>query len=201
MDERSLILESQKGDIDSFNRLVLAYQNIVYSQAYRVMGEPNAADDATQETFISAFNKISTYRGGSFKAWLLRIVTNACYDELRRRKRRPTVSLTPQDSQGEPIESPNWLIDTNETPEETAERSEIREAIEYCLRNLPEEFREIILLVDLQGLDYRETSNVTGKPLGTVKSRLARARERMRECLFQFGELLTSTYRFVHESK
>jgi RNA polymerase sigma-70 factor (ECF subfamily) len=201
MDERSLILESQKGDIDSFNRLVLAYQNIVYSQAYRVIGEPNAADDATQETFISAFNKISTYRGGSFKAWLLRIVTNACYDELRRRKRRPTVSLTPQDSQGEPIESPNWLIDTNETPEETAERSEIREAIEYCLRNLPEEFREIILLVDLQGLDYRETSNVTGKPLGTVKSRLARARERMRECLFQFGELLTSTYRFVHESK
>ena len=87
MDEKSLIKDAQKGDLDSFNRLVLAYQNIVFSQAYRMMGEAEAADDATQDAFISAFNKIGTYRGGSFKAWLLRIVTNTCYDELRKRKR------------------------------------------------------------------------------------------------------------------
>ena len=89
MDETRLIQDAQHGDIDAFNRLVLAYQDMVYNQAYRVMGEPFAADDATQEAFISAYRKIKTYRGGSFKAWLLRIVTNACYDELRRRKRRP----------------------------------------------------------------------------------------------------------------
>jgi RNA polymerase sigma-70 factor (ECF subfamily) len=200
LDEKSLIREAQNGDLDSFNRLVLAYQNTVFSQAFRMMGEAEAADDATQDAFISAFNKISTYRGGSFKAWLLRIVTNACYDELRRRKRRPTVPLNPISRSDESIESPDWLIDLGETPEEAAQRSEIREAIENCLHSLPVEFREIILLVDLQGLDYRETSTITGRPLGTVKSRLARARFRMRECLNQFGELLTSTYRFVGES-
>jgi len=200
MDEKSLIMEAQKGDLDSFNRLVLAYQNMVYSQAYRMMGEPDSADDATQEAFISAFNKIRTYRGGSFKAWLLRIVTNACYDELRRRKRRPTVSLFPQNSQDDQNESEGWFPDPGEMPEEAAQRSELREAIESCLKKLPVEFREIILLVDIQGLDYKETSTVAGLPLGTVKSRLARARFRMRECLNQFGELFTSAHRFVGES-
>ena len=200
MDEQSLIQDAQKGDLDSFNRLVLAYQNIVFSQAYRMMGEAEAADDATQDAFISAFNKIGTYRGGSFKAWLLRIVTNTCYDELRKRKRRPTIPLNPKNSSDEPVESPNWLIDSSETPEDAVQRSELREAIENCLHNLPIEFREIILLIDIQGLDYRETSTVTGRPLGTVKSRLARARLRMRECLNQFGELLNNTYRYVGES-
>jgi RNA polymerase sigma-70 factor (ECF subfamily) len=93
MDEVELIQYAQKGDLDAFNRLVLAYQDMVYNQAYRVIGESDAAEDATQEAFISAYRKIHTYRGGSFKAWLLRIVTNACYDELRRRKRRPTTPL------------------------------------------------------------------------------------------------------------
>jgi len=200
MDEKLLIVEAQKGDLDSFNRLVLAYQNMVYSQAYRMMGEPDSADDATQEAFISAFNKIRTYRGGSFKAWLLRIVTNACYDELRRRKRRPTVSLNPQNSQDAQTEFPGWFTDPGEMPEEAAQRSELREGIESCLKKLPVEFREIILLVDIQGLDYKETSNVAGLPLGTVKSRLARARFRMRECLNLFGELFTAAHRFVGES-
>ena len=97
MDEIALMQFAQQGDLDAFNRLVLAYQEMVYNQAYRVMGEPDAAEDATQEAFISAYRKIHTYRGGSFKAWLLRIVTNACYDELRRRKRRPTTPLEPTD--------------------------------------------------------------------------------------------------------
>jgi RNA polymerase sigma-70 factor (ECF subfamily) len=89
MDEPALILDAQRGDLDAFNRLVLAYQTPVYNLAYRIMGEGDAAADATQEAFISAYKHLGHYRGGSFKAWLMRIVTNAGYDELRRRKRRP----------------------------------------------------------------------------------------------------------------
>ena len=77
MDEAGLIQAAQQGDLTAFNRLVLAYQDLVYNQAYRMMGETEAADDATQDAFISAFKHIRSYRGGSFKSWLLRIVTNA----------------------------------------------------------------------------------------------------------------------------
>ncbi|MFM8322850.1 MAG: RNA polymerase sigma factor [Chloroflexota bacterium] len=101
MDEAGLIHDAQGGDLDAFNRLVLAYQDLVYTQAYRMMGEPAPAEDAAQDAFIAAYRKLDTYRGGSFKAWLLRIVTNICYDELRRRKRRPTTPLEPTDSDDE----------------------------------------------------------------------------------------------------
>ena len=89
MDELALIYAAKQGDLEAFNRLVLAYQDILYNQAYRVLGEQAAADDATQEAFISAYKNLNSYRGGSFRGWLLRIVTNACYDELRGRECRP----------------------------------------------------------------------------------------------------------------
>ena len=182
MDEVELIQYAQKGDLDAFNRLVLAYQDMVYNQAYRVIGEPDAAEDATQEAFISAYRKIHTYRGGSFKAWLLRIATNACYDELRRRKRRPTTPLEPVDEFDEEIESPRWLADTGEAPEDTALRAELSEAIQNCLNDLSHDFRTVVILVDIQGMDYSEAADIMGTPLGTIKSRLARARRGMRQC-------------------
>ena len=80
MDETGLIQDAQGGDLEAFNRLILAYQDRVYNQAFRVLGEYQSADDATQEAFISAYKSIRSFRGGSFRAWLLRIVTNACYD-------------------------------------------------------------------------------------------------------------------------
>jgi len=200
MNEIALIEDAQRGDLDAFNRLVLAYQDMLYSQAYRMMGEKYAAEDATQEAFISAFKKINSYRGGSFKAWLLRIVTNACYDELRRRKRRPTTQLEPVNDENEPVESPVWLTDPGESPEQAAQRSEIRAALELCLQRLPIDFRAVVLLVDIQGLDYIEAASVIGRPLGTVKSRLARARVRMQDCMNNFGELLPTPFRLVEES-
>ena len=199
MDEIALIQDAQKGDLDAFNSLVLAYQDMVYYQAYRMMGEPEAADDATQEAFISAFRNMGSYRGGSFKAWLLRIVTNACYDELRRRKRRPTTPLEPLDDHEEEIESPYWMIDSGESPEEAAQRTELANAMQDCLDDLPPDFRAVVILVDMQGLDYSEASKSMGKPLGTVKSRLARARLRLRDCLQGFWELLPAKYRLVDE--
>lgn len=201
MDEAGLIKDAQRGDLDAFNRLVLTYQDRVYNQAYRVLGNHQSADDATQEAFISAYRKLSSFRGGSFRAWLLRIVTNACYDELRRQKRRPTTALEPVDENDEEIESPYWIADPGELPEEQAVRSELGNAIQECLNQLSNEFRMVVVLVDVQGLDYQEASEVIGKPLGTIKSRLARARYQMRDCLQAFWELLPHSMRLETSDK
>ena len=200
MDEISLIRDAQAGDLEAFNRLILAYQEMVYNQAYRVIGESDAAEDATQEAFINAYRKIHTYRGGSFKAWLLRIVTNACYDELRRRKRRPVTALEPTDDYDEEIESPHWLADPGEAPEDFTMRAELSEAIQHCLDELSDDFRTVVVLVDIQGMDYAEASDVMGTPLGTIKSRLARARRGLRQCLQGVRELLPTAFRLENEA-
>ena len=201
MDETALILAAQKGDLDAFNRLVLAYQDLVFNLTYRMMGEMAAAEDAAQEAFISAYRNLGGFRGGSFKAWLLRIATNACYDELRRRQRRPTTPLEPLDDDDDEIESPAWLADPAETPEQAAERQQLNEAIQACLAGLSAEFRSVVVLVDIQGLDYEEAAQAIHKPVGTVKSRLARARQRLRDCLQGVGELLPASFRLVEESE
>jgi RNA polymerase sigma-70 factor (ECF subfamily) len=195
MDEQAVIQAAKDGDLDSFNCLVSTYQDLVFNQAYRMMGEEEAAADAAQEAFISAYRNLNTYRGGSFRAWLLRIVTNACYDELRRRKRRPATPLEPLDDTGEEVESPAWLADPDGTPEDQAERAELAGAIQNCLDGLPADFKAVVVLVDVQGLDYTEVSQALGSPLGTIKSRLARARLRLRDCLQGFGELLPANFR------
>jgi RNA polymerase sigma-70 factor (ECF subfamily) len=199
MDEIALIQSAQKGDLDAFNRLVLTYQDLVYNQAFRMMNDPDTASDATQEAFISAYHHIKSYRGGSFRAWLLRIVTNACYDELRRRKRRPSIPLEPLDDAGEEIESPAWIADPSASPEESLEQAQVASAIQGCLDGLPDEFRAVVILVDVQGFDYYEAAQAIGKPLGTIKSRLARARLKLRDCLQDFWELLPSAMRLQIE--
>ena len=190
-----MIQAARGGDLDLFNRLVLAYQDLVYNQAYRMIGEEESADDATQNAFISAYNHLGSFRGGSFKAWLLRIVTNACYDELRRRKRRPTIPLEPLDDAGEEVESPSWMVDPADRPEELVQRVELQNAIQHCLDKLPDDFRSAVVMVDVQGLDYSEAAESIGTPIGTIKSRLARARLRLRDCLGGFAELLPSGVR------
>jgi RNA polymerase sigma-70 factor (ECF subfamily) len=199
MDEAQMIRYAKEGDLDAFNRLVLAYQDMAYNLAYRMMGDPAAADDVTQEAFISAYRKLDMFRGGSFKAWLLRIVTNASYDELRRLKRRPTTPLEPIGSDNEAFESPEWLKDESESPEEAALRVELNTAIQNCLEGLSPDFRAVVVMVDLQGMDYNDAADVIQKPLGTVKSRLARARVKLQECLRAFGELLPAAFRLEGE--
>jgi RNA polymerase sigma-70 factor (ECF subfamily) len=199
MDLKDQIKNSLKGDLDSFNQIVLEYQNLVYNQAYRIIGEPDAAEDAVQEAFISAYRKLHTYRGGSFKSWLLRIVSNACYDEFRRRKRQPVAPLYPENQNGNETESVSWLEDTEEKPEEFVLRNELSEAIQICLDRLEFEFRTIVVLVDLQGMDYASAAKVIDCPLGTVKSRLARARRNLKDCLQGFRELLPVEFRHLGE--
>jgi len=199
MDEPALIQEAQRGDLNSFNTLVLTYQDILFNTALRIMGDQDSAADATQEAFLSAFRAIKSFRGGSFKAWLLRTVTNACYDELRRQKRRPTTPLEPELDDGEEMETPRWLADPSMSPEEEAEAEELEHAIQHCLDELPVEFRAVVVLSDVQGMDYKEVALAVRVPLGTIKSRLARARLRMRECLQSFWELLPATFRLEEE--
>jgi len=201
MDEPALIHDAQKGDLEAFNRLVLAYQDYLYNAALRIMGDDALAADATQEAFISAFRGLNSFRGGSFKAWLMRTVTNACYDELRRQKRRPTIPLEPAADDDEEIESPRWLADSSMSPAEKFEADELEHAIQHCLEDLPVDFRTVVVMADLQGMDYAEVAIVSRVPLGTIKSRLARARLRLRECLQGFGELLPASFRLESESQ
>jgi RNA polymerase sigma-70 factor (ECF subfamily) len=199
MDESALIHSAQRGALDAFNTLVLAYQDMLFNTALRILGDDDLAADATQDAFLSAFRGLNTYRGGSFKAWLLRTVTNACYDELRRKKRRPTTPLEPESADGEDMETPRWLADPALTPEQSAEAAELEHAIQHCLDNLPVEFRTVVVMADLQGLDYTEVAAAIRAPLGTIKSRLARARLRLRECLQGYRELLPAAFRLEGE--
>jgi RNA polymerase sigma factor (sigma-70 family) len=164
MDEPALIHDAQSGDLDAFNRLVLAYQDVAFNTALRILGEDNLAADATQEAFISAFRGLTSFRGGSFRAWLLRTVTNACYDELRRRKRRPTVPLEPIAEDDEEIETPRWLADPGMSPEEQFDAEELEHAIQHCLNALPTDFRTVVVLADIQGLDYSDPAGHHQKP-------------------------------------
>lgn len=199
MDEPALIQSAQRGELEAFNTLILHYQDMVFNTAVRILNDEDLAADAAQEAFISAFRSIATFRGGSFKAWLMRTVTNACYDELRRQKRRPTTPLEPDTADGEEMDSPKWLADPNMTPDQLSEADELEHAIQHCLDALPTEFRTAVVLADIQGMDYTEVASASKVPLGTIKSRLARARLRLRECLRGFEELLPSSFRLESE--
>ncbi len=199
MDEDALITRAQGGDLEAFNRLVLSHQDALFNAAVRILGDDELAADATQEAFVAAFRGLNGFRGGSFRAWLMRTVTNACYDELRRRKRRPTAPLEPEGHDGDDVESPRWLVDPELSPEQQAEAAELEHAIQHCLENLPLEFRAVVVMADLQGLDYTEVAAAIRAPLGTIKSRLARARLRLRECLQDFAELLPAAFRLQQE--
>ncbi len=199
MDDLTLVKDAIQGDLDAFNRLVLAYQDMGFNLAYRMLGDSALAEDATQDAFLSAYKHLNTFRGGSFKAWVMRMVTNTCYDELRRQHRRPTTALEPVNEDEDEIESPGWLADGKPTPEESIETSELDQAIQHCLGTLTPEFRSVVILVDVHGMDYDEVASTVNTPLGTIKSRLARARLRMRDCLQGYGELLPSFLRHDRE--
>jgi len=194
MDEQALVAAARRGDTQAFNKLILTYQTLVYNVAYRMLHDQDAAADATQEAFISAFHAMHNFRGGSFKAWLLRIVTNACYDQLRVVQRRPTSSL--EDMLVDPDHS-MMLTDYAELPEDYAVRQDLGRAIQQGLDGLPPDQRATVILSDIQGLSYEEIAQATGVSLGTVKSRLSRGRARLRDYLQHEQELLPKRYRLT----
>lgn len=192
-DEAQLIGDSQRGDVRAFNLLVERYQVRVYNLCYRMLNDPDAAADVTQETFISAYRNLKRYRGGSFAAWIMRIATNGCYDQLRIRQRRPTSSIDALLDDDEE-RAPRQFEDPGESPDERSMRNELADEIQRSLDELDDDQRLAVIMSDIQGFSYDEISSATGWPLGTVKSRLSRGRAQLRSIL-QRGELLPARYR------
>ncbi len=198
VDENTLIMAATRGDLDAFNQLVCLFQDNVFNTAFRMLGSYDAAEDITQKAFISAYRSIKTFRGGSFRSWLTRTAINACYDELRRQKRRPVVSID-SDPEEDGLTSEYWLNDPSPSPSQRAEMAELQSAVQHCLQELPLDFRTIAVLADVDELNYDEISRITSVPMGTVKSRLARARRKLRDCLVGFWELLPLDLRQKYE--
>ena len=191
--ESALITAALRGNMTAFNSLVLHYQDRIYSLAYRILGESESAADAAQDAFIAAYRRLDSYRGGSFRAWLYRIATNTCYDELRRLKRRPVTAI--EDLPGADADDGPPLPADTATPEQAAQQAELARAIEHCIADLQTDQRAVLVLSDVEGLSYQEITDITGATLGTVKSRLSRARAAVRNCLGNVQELLPSMYR------
>lgn len=181
--KETLIQQAANGDLDAFNQIVLIYQDMAYNHAHSLTVDPAVAEDATQESFIKAFQAIKSFRGGSFRSWLLRIVTNTVYDMLRRSSRHPVQPLFPEDDNGEELDSAPWLADTNPSVHQVIEQKEVARMLYHMLDELPDAYRSVINLIDVHELGYEEAAQALNLPLGTVKSRLARARIQMQKKL------------------
>ncbi len=198
MDEALLIAASREGRVEAFNALVERYQGLVYNVAYRMLGNADAAADVTQEAFLSAYEGLGRFRGGSFRAWLLRIATNVCYDQLRARSHRHQDSLEGMLETGDDL---GLAADPRLSPESFALSAELLAAIGEGLKTLPADQRAAVVLSDVQGLSYEEIAEVMDCSLGTVKSRLSRGRARLRDFLLRQRELLPPRFRLVHGEK
>lgn len=184
------------GDVNEYEKLVLEYQKNVYNLALRMTGDAEDAADMAQEAFIKAYNSLASYRGDSrFSVWLYRIVSNVCLDFLRARKRRQTMSLSVVDDEGEETELE--ISDESASPEKLLERSMTRDAVRRGLQELTPEYRQILILRELQGMSYDEIAETLGLESGTVKSRIFRARKKLCSFLVRDGNISgvdTSSY-------
>jgi RNA polymerase sigma-70 factor (ECF subfamily) len=193
-EEKDLIKAAQHGDLNAFNALILRYQNLLFGIALRMLNDEDTASDAVQEALISAFSKFRTFRGGSLRSWLARVTVNACYDEMRRKRRQREVPLEQFNMEGEEVEDLSWMIDPAARPEERYDSYEMESAIQDSLDQLTPAYREALILVDIEGLSYEEASITARVPVGTVKSRLARARLQVRSSLQGYKDLLPAQY-------
>ena len=193
-----LVLLSKDGKIAAFNSLVERYQGAVYNLAHRLLGDSGAAEDATQEAFLSAYRAISRFEGGNIRSWFLRIAANECKDEMRRRQRRHVASL---DALSGDRERSFDIADPKPGAEAVVEMHEFGSEFQRLLLKLPFEQRQAILLVDVYEYRYEEVARMTGESLGTVKSRIHRGRERLRGLLAARPELLRAVPRLEEKRK
>lgn len=176
------------GDVNAFETLVLSYEKNVYNLALRMVKNPEDASDMVQEAFIRAYNSLASFRGESkFSVWLYRIVSNVCLDFLRSRSRHPTVSLSVENDEGEETELD--IPDESQSPEALLERRLTRDSVRRGLDALSEEYRQILLLREIQGLSYDEIAETLSMELGTVKSRIFRARKKLCDFLLRDGNI------------
>ncbi|MDA1036118.1 MAG: sigma-70 family RNA polymerase sigma factor [Chloroflexi bacterium] len=190
--EQTWVSQAQQGDLLAFNAIVERYQQFAYNLALRMLRDPSLAEDVTQEGFFSAYRNIGRFRGGSLKSWILTIVANRARDILRSPTRSRTSSLEEFTEGGDP--GGPWAH-PDDPPEQQAERNETTRAVQDAIAHLPEDQRLVITLVDLQQMDYEEAARITNVSLGTVKSRLFRGRQRLKESLRPVWELSDSAPR------
>lgn len=201
LSDGELIARAQSTQLEAFNHLVSRHQNAVYSVALRYMRAPDLADDVTQDTFLRAYRSIDTFNnnnGIGFRSWLLRIAANRALDVLRAQKRRPAGSLDAAIDD----EDSNWSPeDPGETPLEFAERGDLAQHLERALGRLSPDQRIVVILSDIQGHSYDEIAEMIGVAPGTVKSRLHRARARLRDILQETGELSGASQRLDRDGE
>jgi RNA polymerase sigma-70 factor (ECF subfamily) len=183
-DEQQLTSLAMAGDLAAFNQLVARVQDGAYNVAYRMVHDEAAAADVVQESLIKAWRALPTYRGGRFKSWFLRILLNTCYDLLRSYKRQATVSLDDLTAAGELTFD---VADRGERPDAYVERLELQQWLVRGIAALPPDQRVVVVLYDVEGYSYNEIVEITGDPMGTVKSRLNRGRIRLRDFLVRHG--------------
>jgi len=189
-EDSELVVRSKDGGLNAFNFIVQRYQSQVLNLSARIIGDRGRAEDVTQETFISAYQAIGRFRGGSLPAWLMRIAANASRDPLRGSRRRPEQSLD------ESLESQSFQpVSAEPSPEEHAERSELNAELQKAILALSDDQRAVLVLVDVQGFSYEETTESVGASIGAVKSRLNRARRRVRDILMERRELIPDRFR------
>ena len=187
-EEAQVIERVLAGDVNAYEELVTKYEKSVYNLALRMTDNAEDAADMAQEAFIKAYNSLSGFRGDSkFSVWLYRIVSNVCLDFLRKQSRRPAVSLSVEDDDGEEVQMD--VPDDSMSPQQMLERQLTREAVREGLSQLPEDYRQILLLRELQGLSYDEIAQALDIGVGTVKSRIFRAREKLCAFLNQTGNI------------
>ena len=185
--DRDLVLACQKRDPGAFEELVKRHQRTVYALLYQLAPDWSDTSDLAQEVFIRVWRSINNLRNpSSFRGWLTQIVTNLFYDELRRRPRRlPTVSmdegLDPDAEEGE--SATRDIPDVSMLPDEKILNQELSQVIREAMTKLPEQFRTAIVLREVEGLSYEEIAILTKTEMGTVKSRIARARTKLQEML------------------
>lgn len=192
--------QAANGDLDAFNQLVLKHQDLAYRHAVSMLNDDWLAEDVVQEGFVKAFQNMPSFRGGSFRAWLMRIVTNTAYDVLRQTCKQRTQPLFPEDDDGEEMESPHWLADPNAQVEGAVEVGERTKFIYSTMNELQDIYRTVLTLVDLQDFDYEEAARALNVPVGTVKSRLARARMQMKEKLKACPSMLENYQTWIQPS-
>jgi len=196
LDEKNLILSAQAGDPEAFNLLIERYQALLFRIALRMLGDEDNAADATQVAWISAYRKINRFHGEHLRTWLARVVVNACYDEIRRRRRRCELPLWPLSTEGEEIDACFSLADPAPGVEEMVDRDEFEKMMHESLLSLTPVYRAMLVLVDIEGMTYEEAAGAARVPVGTVRSRLARARMALRQRLHETADLLPTCQRF-----
>lgn len=195
LQERDLIRKAKQGDMLAFEELILKHEKIVYNLAFRMMNHSEDAMDISQEVFLKAYRSLSNFdERSAFSTWLYRITHNTCIDEIRKRKGKQTYSLE-EDLESEDGSMQRQVADDGDTPEESLMRKEQKSEILRALDTLSEEHKVAIILRDVKGLSYEEIAEILELSLGTVKSRINRARNQLKTEILKIREQNEKSFR------